>query len=105
MGINNQSQVVGLSSDADGNWRAGLWQHDVMMDLNTLDLEIHLPEEGHKVSKNARSQAKLIHGIHVVLARNYIENLREEVKKGMREKTERGIYPNRPHEPSAHHRA
>jgi len=33
---------------------------------------------------------------HVVLARNYIENLREEVKKGMREKAEQGIFPSRP---------
>jgi DNA invertase Pin-like site-specific DNA recombinase len=64
--------------------------------LEDLDLEIHLPKEGQVVSKNARSQAKLIHGIHVVLARNYIENLREEVKKGMREKAEQGIYPSRP---------
>lgn len=30
------------------------------------------------------------------MARNYIENLREEVKKGMREKAEQGIYPSRP---------
>ena len=64
--------------------------------LEDLDLEIHLPKEGQIVSKNARSQAKLIHGIHIVLARNYIENLREEVKKGMREKAEQGIYPSRP---------
>jgi site-specific DNA recombinase len=30
------------------------------------------------------------------MARNYIENLKEEVKKGMREKAEQGIYPSRP---------
>ena len=30
------------------------------------------------------------------MARNYIDNLREEVKKGMREKAEQGIYPSRP---------
>ena len=33
--------------------------------------------------------------MQLVLARNYIENLREEVKKGMREKAEQGIYPGR----------
>jgi site-specific DNA recombinase len=64
--------------------------------LEDLDIEIHLPKEGQIISKAARSQAKLIHGIHVVMARNYIENLREEVKKGMREKAEQGIYPSRP---------
>jgi site-specific DNA recombinase len=43
-----------------------------------------------------RSQAKLVHGIQVVIARAYIDNLREEVRKGMREKAEQGIYPSRP---------
>lgn len=64
--------------------------------LEDLNIEIHLPKEGQIISKEAKSQEKLIHGIHVVLARNYIENLREEVKKGMREKAEQGVYPSRP---------
>jgi len=58
--------------------------------LEELRIEIHLPKEGTK------SQAKLVHGIQVVIARNYIENLREEVRKGMVEKAEQGIYPSRP---------
>jgi DNA invertase Pin-like site-specific DNA recombinase len=48
-----------------------------------------------KLCREAKSQAKLIHGMQLVLARNYIENLREEVKKGMREKAEQGLYPGR----------
>jgi hypothetical protein len=63
--------------------------------LEDLDLEIHLVKEGQIISKDAKSQAKLIHGMQLVLARNYIENLREEVKKGMREKAAQGIYPGR----------
>src|SRR6266568_4107518 len=63
--------------------------------LEDLDLEIHLVKEGQIISKDAKSQAKLIHGMHLVLARHYIENLREEVKKGMREKAEQGMYPGR----------
>ena len=63
--------------------------------LEDLDVEVHLVKEGQIISKDARSQAKLIHGMQLVLARNYIENLREEVKKGMREKAEQGIYPGR----------
>ena len=63
--------------------------------MEDLDLEIHLVKEGQVVSRDARSQAKLIHGMQLVLARNYIENLREEVKKGMREKAEQGVYPGR----------
>jgi site-specific DNA recombinase len=64
--------------------------------LEDLDVEIHLPKESQVISKNSKSQAKLVHGIQLVIARNYIENLREEVKKGMREKAEQGIYPSRP---------
>src|SRR5438552_16659626 len=64
--------------------------------LEDLDIEIHLPKEGQVISKDSKSQAKLVHGIQVVIARNYIENLREEVKKGMREKAEQGVYPSRP---------
>ncbi|MFB3918277.1 MAG: recombinase family protein, partial [Terriglobales bacterium] len=63
--------------------------------LEELDCEIHLVKENQVISKNAKSQAKLIHGMQLVLARNYIENLREEVKKGMREKAEQGTYPGR----------
>src|SRR5271168_3878997 len=61
--------------------------------LEDLDVETHLVKEGQIVSKDAKSQAKLIHGINLVLARNYSENLREEVKKGMREKASQGVYP------------
>jgi hypothetical protein len=64
--------------------------------LEDLGVEIHLPKEGQVIGKNARSQEKLIHGIQVVIARNYVENLREEVRKGMREKAEQGVYPSRP---------
>jgi site-specific DNA recombinase len=63
--------------------------------LEDLDLEIHLVKEGQIISREAKSQDKLVHGMQLVLARNYIENLREEVKKGMREKAEQGIYPGR----------
>jgi hypothetical protein len=45
------------------------------------------------ISKDAKSQAKFIHGINLVVAKNYSDNLREEVKKGMREKASQGIYP------------
>ena len=64
--------------------------------LEDLKVEIHLPKEGQIISKDAKSQAKLVHGIQIVIARNYIDNLREEVRKGMREKAEQGIYPSRP---------
>jgi DNA invertase Pin-like site-specific DNA recombinase len=58
-------------------------------------VEIHLVKEARVIGKNSRSQDKFMHDIHVAVARNYSENLKEEVKKGMREKAEQGIYPGR----------
>lgn len=34
-----------------------------------------------------------MHGIKVLMAKNYIDNLSEETQKGMIEKAEQGIYP------------
>ena len=47
------------------------------------------------VGKDSRSQDKFMHDIHVAVAKHYVENLRDEVKKGVREKAEEGIYPGR----------
>jgi DNA invertase Pin-like site-specific DNA recombinase len=44
--------------------------------LEDLEVEIHLPKEGQIIGKESKSQAKLVHGIQLVIARNYIENLR-----------------------------
>jgi site-specific DNA recombinase len=57
------------------------------------NVEAHLVKEGRIIGKNSRSQDKFMHDIHVAVARNYSENLREEVKKGMKEKAEQGWYP------------
>ena len=61
--------------------------------LEDLDIEIHLVKENEIISKDSRSHAKFIHGIKVLMAKNYIDNLSEEVKKGMREKAEHGEWP------------
>src|SRR5213075_1789545 len=60
------------------------------------NVEIHLVKEGRVIAKDSRSQDKFMHDIHVAVAKHYSENLREEVKKGMREKAEQAIYPSRP---------
>ncbi len=61
--------------------------------LEDLGVHIHLIKEGDVLSPDSRSHAKFIHGIKVLMAKNYIDNLSEEVKKGMREKCEQGGYP------------
>ena len=61
--------------------------------LEDYDLEIHLVKEGTVLSKSSKSHEKFIHGIKVLMAKNYIDNLSEEVKKGKLEKAKQGYYP------------
>ncbi len=68
--------------------------HDTAL-LEELDLEIHLVKNGNVISKNAKAQTKFMHGIEVVSAKFYSDNLREEVIKGMHAKAETGVYPSR----------
>ncbi len=64
--------------------------------LDELALEIHLVKEGTRLSHLSTSHDKFIHGIKVLMAKNYIDNLREEVAKGMLEKASKGLPPGRP---------
>src|SRR3954453_6739394 len=61
--------------------------------LDELDVEIHFVKENEIVSRNSGSSAKLIHGFKVLMAKNVIDNLSEETRKGMLEKARSGIYP------------
>jgi site-specific DNA recombinase len=61
--------------------------------IENRNVEVHLVKEGSIISRNSRSQDKFMHDIHVAVAKNYVENLKEEVKKGMREKAEQGTIP------------
>ena len=63
--------------------------------LEDLDIEIHFVKEAQVLSKDAKSQIKFMHDIRLAVARNYSENLREEVNKGMYEKASQGTYPAR----------
>ena len=93
--------------DADGACRVVLVEKTDRLYRNRTDalafealiekrgVEIHLVKEGRVIGKDSGSQDKFMHDIHVAVAKHYVENLKEEVKKGMREKAEQGIYPGR----------
>ena len=61
--------------------------------VDELGVEIHFPKEGVVLSRQSRSSEKFMHGIKVLMAKNYIDNLSEEARKGMQEKAEQGIWP------------
>jgi len=63
--------------------------------LDELDVEIHFVKENIILSSDSKSSEKFLHGIKVLMAKNYIDNLSEEVKKGQTEKAEQGEYPSR----------
>src|SRR5215467_5554611 len=67
--------------------------HRDSLTLEDLGVEIHFVKDSLKLNKDSKSQDKLIHGFNLLLAKHYSDNLKEEVKKGMREKAEQGIYP------------
>jgi site-specific DNA recombinase len=58
--------------------------------VDELDVEIHLIKENEIISRKSRSSQQLVHGIKVLMARNYSLNLAEETVKGMTEKAEPG---------------
>jgi site-specific DNA recombinase len=61
--------------------------------IDELDLEIHFVKENLVHSHDSRSSEKFLHGIKVLMAKNYIDNLGEEASKGMLEKARSGIWP------------
>lgn len=61
--------------------------------VDELDLSIHFVKENIVLAPDSRSSEKFLHGIKVLMAKNYIDNLSEEVRKGMLEKAEQGIWP------------
>ena len=65
-------------------------------DWSTLDefgVSIHFVKEGTIIGPDSRSSDQFVHGIKVLMARNYSLNLSEETVKGMTEKARAGIYP------------
>lgn len=54
---------------------------------------IHLVKENVFLSRDSRSNEKFIFGVKALMAKNYVDNLSEETRKGMMEKAEQGIYP------------
>lgn len=61
--------------------------------LDELDLELHFVKEHSVITKDSPSSDKFKLGIMVVMAKHYLDNLREETQKGMRQKAREGYWP------------
>jgi len=73
---------------------------DMVMIDEWLDMDkerqVHLVKDSLILHRNSRSQEKLNWGIRILFAKNYIDNLSEEVKKGQKEKLAQGWLPTKP---------
>lgn len=58
--------------------------------------QMHLVKDSLILHRDSRSQEKLNWGIRILFAKNYIDNLSEEVKKGLSEKLRQGWLPTKP---------
>ena len=65
------------------------------MTADDLEVTIHFVKENAIVSRDSRSSDKFLHGIKVLMAKNFVDNLSEEVMKGLLEKAEQGHWPSR----------
>jgi len=61
--------------------------------LDELGLDIHMVKENEILTKSSRSAQKFMHGIRVLMAKNYIDNLSEEVRKGLHTKASQHLWP------------
>lgn len=119
--LKNGFQIVNEYSDAETAKKAGRTNYNAMLEflknnptirtilvektdrlyrnfkdyvtLEDYDLEVHLVKEGTVISKDSKSHDKFIHGIKVLMAKNYIDNLSEEISKGLHEGLEQGYWP------------
>jgi len=61
--------------------------------VDDLHVQVHLVKEGVILSDASVSSEKFVHGIKVLVAKNYLDNLSEESRKGLLEKARQGIWP------------
>ena len=58
-------------------------------------LTLHFAKDHTTLHKDSPASHKLMHDLQLVLAKNYIDNLSQEAKKGMLEKARQGHWPSR----------
>jgi site-specific DNA recombinase len=69
--------------------------------VDELEVEIHFPKEGVVLSRESRSSEKFMHGIKVLMAKNYIDNLSEEARRACRKRPSRASGRPKPHSATA----
>lgn len=63
------------------------------LDVKRLGIAIHLVKDNTIISQESKSSENFMHGIQVLMAKQYVDNLSEEVRKGQHEKARQGHWP------------
>ncbi len=64
--------------------------------IDELNIEIHFVKDNRIIGKDSKPSDKFVHDIETAQARFYLNNLSQEVKKGMHQKALSGKYPGGP---------
>lgn len=64
----------------------------VDLDVDKTAYNVYLVKEGVVLTSQSSSHEKLMHGLKVLIAKNFIDNLREETQKGRKKKVEEGFF-------------
>lgn len=64
-----------------------------LVKVDELGRTLHFVKEGQVLGPESKSSEKFMHNIKVVMAKNYVDNLSEETRKGMTEKAAHGLWP------------
>ena len=62
------------------------------LDVDKTGYSVCLVKEGTILTQDSSSHEKFMHGLKVLLAKNFIDNLREETQKGRKKKVETGFF-------------
>ena len=83
----------GMPHDPGGKDRPSVQEPHRLCHARRVRRHFHLVKENQTIGPDSKSSEQFVHGIKVLVARNYSQNLGEETVKGMTEKARAGIYP------------
>lgn len=61
--------------------------------VDEVGCDVHFVKENEVMGPGARASQKFMHGVRVLVAKSFSENLSEETRKGMGEKAAQGLWP------------
>lgn len=67
----------------------------VRLGIEEREVVVVLVKQGQIINRDSKSSELFMHNIHLVVARNYIDNLKEETSKGLLAKAESGEFPSK----------